>query len=154
MWFIRTRFLRVAHTGCFISFDPIFVFFLSLSYNGRRRNNGALLFSIFEVLNNRFKISFWAHSIENSVFYETVERIFHISASCRRKISKIHTYSIVHLRILILSRYPSICLSVYSTRPMQKLKYLTSIDTEFCALYFQDVFKILDALVHEKKASK
>ncbi len=69
------------------------------------------------------KIWFWADSIENSFSYKTVEGIFHISLSCRCKILKINIYSIIHLRILIVCRYQSICLSLWSSIPTLKLKY-------------------------------
>lgn len=91
--------------------------------NGWPRNNGAFLLPIFEIFNNIFKIWFWADSIENSFSYKTVEGIFHISLSCRCKILKINIYSIIHLRILIVCRYQSICLSLWSSIPTLKLKY-------------------------------
>jgi hypothetical protein len=55
-------------------------------HNGWGVMNGRLLFSVFEPLKNRFKIRFIAHSIENSLFYKTVDFVFQISFSCRQKI--------------------------------------------------------------------
>ena len=72
--------------------------------------------------------------------------------NCRCKIEKNNTYSIVQLRFPIFCRYPSICVNLCSSSSMLKLKYIASIDREFCALHFYDIVKAPDAVTQEKKA--
>ena len=63
-----------------------------------------------------------------------------------------NTYSIVSLRFLIFCRHLSIYVSCCLSRLMLKVKYLASMDRKFRALYFHDLFKISDAVVHHKNA--
>jgi hypothetical protein len=78
--------------------------------------------------------------------------VFQVSFSCQRKIDKINTYSIMQLRSPILCKNLSICVSLFSSGSILKAKYLVSIDREFSALYFHDLFKASCAVVQDKKA--
>ena len=90
--------------------------------------------------------------IQNFKLYKTVDLVFQISFPCRRTISKMNTYSIIQLRFSIFCWYLLITVSLFSSRPMLKVNYLTPLDREFCALCFHNPFKVPGVAVKEKMA--